>query len=198
MKPFLKKLELVLLGPDEHELSLLLRQEHPACAFVDGEVFPTPAPILSQTIDRARESQVLLWERSNFPELPVVRDAHGRWTGPTVGPVVQYLRPMLFDDRMRSGWLAASGGVFEEAVESANNAFIRHVWAAAKKLSMSVQCVDEAGQVLNDKVVAFRAGLHAAEWLRKKPGRFFTDASRNLYVPLEAARKRVPRKESKS
>ncbi|MBM4779664.1 MAG: hypothetical protein GQE15_18320 [Archangiaceae bacterium] len=188
---FTKSLDLCMVADDERALSEALRASHPTVAFVNDVVFPTPDPVLLDSIDQAKHfGQVLLWERTNFPTLPVMRRNDGRWEGPTVGPVIQYLKPVLKADRLQCGRIAASGGTYDEPLESANNAFIKDVWAAAKKLTTGVKCVDDKGRLINDKVPALRAGFHAAEWLRKKRGRFFTDYSWNLYLPLETAKRR--------
>lgn len=192
---FTKSLDLCLVAADERALSLALVAIRPSVAFVDGVVFPSAEPVLLRSIDEAQHfGQVPLWERSNFPTLPINRRADGRWGGPTVGPVIQYLKPVIEGDRLIAGRVAASGGIYEEPLESANNAFIKDVWAAVKKLTMPVKCVDAKGSLINEKVSALRAGLHAAKWVREKPGRYLTDFSRNLYLPLENPPKKVARK----
>lgn len=186
MTEYSKRLDLCLAVEDERLLSHAIREKHPSLAVVLDADAQGPKRVLTsiELADR-NEGVVHVWlcDKSVFPD-------------ESIG--IQYVKPLILNDRFRAGRLAVAAGGFSEPVESANNEFIRDVWSAVAKLTTAVQCVDEGGRVLNNRVNAFRAGLHAAEWLRKKPGRFFTDTSRNLYVPLETARKRVARKESKS
>ncbi len=154
-------------------------------AFVDGVVFPTPEPVLLRSIDEAKHfGQVPIWNRENFPALSVMRRKDGRWGGPTIGPVLQYVKPAPKGERLECGRIAASGN-YDEPLNSANNAFVKHVWAIARRLTMPVQCVDEKGRVLNTTIHTARAGLHAAAWQREKPGRFFSIGI-VLFVPLAA------------
>ena len=170
MKPYTKQIELCLAAEDERELSAALLELHPQVAFVAGFGPSTSQPILGESIERCdRGLQVWLWERSVFPNSPIG---------------VQYLKPFRNGDRLRSGRFATSGGGHEEPTESANNAFVKDVWRLVKEQTSDVQCVTAEGRILNTHVPAFRAGHHAAMWLAEKSGRFFTDASRNLYVPL--------------
>jgi hypothetical protein len=147
VKSFTKQIEVCLAPSDELDLSMALLAIRPRIGFVDGVVFPTPSPLLRDSIDRCTtKSQVLLWEQSLFPELPVHLRPEGQFEGPNAGPVIQYLRPLFKGDRLASGRIAASGGIYPEPLDSANNAFIRDVWSTVRKLTTDVQCVDEEGR----------------------------------------------------
>lgn len=171
MKAYSKQMQLCMTAEDERRFSAELRALRPRVAFAvdckDG------SPMLLDSIERGERSagvvQVWIWDRSVFSESPMG---------------VQYLKPFISADRIRSGRIAVVAGGLEEPIESANNAFVRDVWRLAKKHTEPVQCVTEDLRVLDAQVQAFRVGLHAVEWQAERPGRFFVDASRNLYVPL--------------
>jgi hypothetical protein len=93
-----------LTALDEMLVSEVLKEEFPAIRFVDGSRWPSPEPVLVNSISNGSSRYVLLWPSDLMEKLPHV--AHGdEFDGPQSGVVMQMMRSRQVGDGLLSGQL---------------------------------------------------------------------------------------------
>lgn len=102
-----------LTTTDEEMFSSALLNNYPAIKFVDDNRWPTPTPVLANSIASCLSNYAFLWRSDIVTELPCVR--HGdQFDGPQSGVVMQVKRSRMVDGCLMSGQLGV--GFFDEDI----------------------------------------------------------------------------------
>ena len=181
----MKKQLLIFMTPeDERAFSIELKRQFGDIVVLDDNVWPTPYPIMANSIDQCKSGYAHLWNRSLFPGLPVGPRPDGRFQGPTVGPVLQFARCILEDNVLRSGRVAL--GLDRRDITPEVEKYIKEVWRMVKGPATSqLICIDpQTGEVINSQVRSYWAWPDAVRWCVAERGRFLRDrATQNFCVP---------------
>lgn len=166
----IRSLYLILTTYDEELFSTNLSQTLPELAFVNGTRWESESPPLVSSISEASADRVLLWDRSLFPSLPCIRDAHGSVIGPSTRYVISLDKTSLARNYQEkevlvSGALSWSAG----NPSSAETKFYRTVWRIARKCAPTKVKV-----VSGDVATGFLAAEGAVRWWSENPdSRYF-------------------------
>ncbi|MFI5932015.1 hypothetical protein [Actinoplanes sp. NPDC051494] len=124
-----RQIQLLLTPVDEQRIADRIRAEFPEAVFLDQRGWSEPAepPVRASIVDCS--STAAIWDRSVWPELTGVRHPNGTVDGPTIGPVVQWLRSLeRTPGRLSTGRWAAS---FSDRTPPAMRTFVNRIWRIA-------------------------------------------------------------------
>ncbi|AGZ39031.1 hypothetical protein [Actinoplanes friuliensis] len=124
-----KQVQLLLTPVDEQRIADRIRADFPDAVFLDqrGWVDPDVPPVRDSILECS--STAAIWDRSIFPALSGVRYPNGSIDGPTIGPVVQWLRSLERTPGVLSpGRWAAS---FSDTTPPAMRSFVNKLWKIA-------------------------------------------------------------------
>jgi hypothetical protein len=124
-----KQIQLLLTPADEQRIADRIRAEFPEVAFVEqrGWVDPDVPPVRASIVECS--STAAIWDRSIFPVLTGARYPNGTVDGPSIGPVVQWLRSLERTPGVLSpGRWAAS---FSDRTPPAMRTFVNRLWRIA-------------------------------------------------------------------
>jgi len=136
-------IQLLLLPSDEQLIAERIVLAYPSVVFIDDIFWEAPdKPPVRSRISECARWHVQIWNRELFPELPTGTRDEGRIIeGPTVGPVIQWVRSQLKDGLLTTGWLGVSGfkeerqeitrffnTVLRTARSACSNALVRAGW----------------------------------------------------------------------
>ena len=93
-----------LTTTDEQVLSERLKEVLPAIRFVDDNRWPSPEPMVRDSIANCASRYVFLWPSDQIDTLPVI-SRNGQFEGPQSGVVMQLMRSRKVDDCLLSGQL---------------------------------------------------------------------------------------------
>lgn len=179
-----KQLLVFMSLEDEKAFSVSLKASFPAVVVLDDNIWPTAEPVTVSSIEQCKSGYAHLWNRDLFPELPISPRPDGRFQGPSVGPVVQFVRCVLERNVLRSGRIAL--GLSREDLTPSIDNYLKELWRFIKKPATSkLVCVNpETGEIINQAVWGYWAWPDAVTWSRAEKGRFLRDrATRNFYLP---------------
>jgi hypothetical protein len=124
-----RQLRLLLTPADERRIADRIRAEFPEAVFLDqrGWVDPAEPPVRASIVECS--STAAIWDRSIWPALAGARYPNGTVDGPSIGPVVQWLRSLERTPGVLSaGRWAAS---FSDTTPPAMRAFVNRIWRIA-------------------------------------------------------------------
>lgn len=180
-----KQLLFFMTPDDERVFSAQIKARFPGVVVLDDNTWPTKEPIAVASIDQCKSGYAHLWHRILFPHLPVSQRRDGKFQGPTVGPVLQFVRCLSEANVLRSGRIAL--GLSAEKLTDEIDRYFTNVWSMIKKPATSkLICIaPETRQVVNPKVSGYWAWPDAVKWCQTEPSRFFRDrATQNFYLPV--------------
>lgn len=181
-----KQLLIFMTHEDEKELSALLKFIFPGVVILDNNVWPTYQPDIASSIDQCKSEYAHLWNRTLFPDLPISRRPDGKFQGPTVGPVLQFVRCIQEGNVLRSGRIAL--GFRREDLTPAIDEYFSQIWRMVKKPATSrLVCVSpENRKPINTRISGYWAWPAAANWCLGGKDRLLRDrATQNFYLPAE-------------
>jgi hypothetical protein len=172
-----KRLQVFFSPADEAALSRELVAAFPHLAFVDDNIWESPDPPVRVSISQCRANFVFLWNRAVVPVLPSRSRADGRVDGPTVGPVVQFVRSRVTGDLLLSGSLAASSSDPEML------GFVADLWRVLGRWGVKkVRSIDpRSGATILPSVPGYLLGPDAEASWSAAGGRRLRDRSTENY-----------------
>jgi hypothetical protein len=124
-----KQIQLLLTPVDEQRIADRIRADFPEAVFLDqrGWVDPDEPPVQASIVECS--STAAIWDRSIWPVLTGTRHPNGTVDGPSIGPVVQWLRSLERTPGVLSpGRWAAS---FSDRTPPAMRTFVNKIWRIA-------------------------------------------------------------------
>jgi hypothetical protein len=124
-----KQMQLLLTPADEQRIAERIRADFPEVVFLDqrGWVDPGEPPVRGSIVECS--STAAIWDRSIWPTLAGARYPNGTVDGPSIGPVVQWLRSLERTPGVLSPgrWAASFSGKTPPAMRT----FVNKIWKIA-------------------------------------------------------------------
>lgn len=166
-----KRIQTFLTDEDELTLSRAMRAKSDGIAFIDGQRWASEEAPLVETIEKARGSEVYIWDRSVVPEIIGRPRSDGSFQGPLSGIVIQFERSRVVDGELRSGRMAV--GYDDE--DPLMVRFVERCFAVLRDVTT------DRIRTLSGERLPYRIGSAAEAWARQSPDNRLRDRSVAVY-----------------